>query len=433
MSADLHAAFGAEDSTVKQSQVSRSNPESAHVRQTDQHHPSTPSRHFVQQTEENSTESPLWNRAVNGNDVLFDAGDADLQDDFGDFETAKNPIQEIFGHQDTESAATFSPDKSKVAGSLTHVPDLLGIDVSTSDTTAESQEAQQRPDDVRQSIHNDDDGWGAFEDIKSDEPPDLGNLYIKPAVQPLARRKEIVVDAPDDEWESFDDRPTTAASLPSSSTSNSESRVIAKHTTPQPVITRPTNVPPPSSLLQLLSAVFQVLHQSNAAGKTPTQDLATQVLLVYRTASRIVAGRSLRWKRDLKLAQSVRIGQSGKAGGMKLTALNKSEVTKEQRDAEDLVEDWSKQLHEFHSIIAKAGLPSRPLKLSAIVPLVSSQQTSVKNASQQCALCGLKRSERLSEIEAHVDDLFGEFWLEHWGHKDCCDFWQSYNGMLGHR
>jgi len=141
----------------------------------------------------------------------------------------------------------------------------------------------------------------------------------------------------------------------------------------------------------------------------------------------------MRWKRDTILAQSVRIGQAGKGGGMKLAAVNRSESTKEERDSEEMAHDWSRYLLEFNSILAQAGFPSHRMKLSASLSLKTVKHTSTSDLSKQCALCGLKRTERLSDIDVDVDDLFGEFWTEHWGHRDCCEFWYSYKDLLGHR
>jgi hypothetical protein len=54
-------------------------------------------------------------------------------------------------------------------------------------------------------------------------------------------------------------------------------------------------------------------------------------------------------------------------------------------------------------------------------------------APHACALCGLKRDERIPKIDENVEDSFGEWWTEHWGHTECRQFWEDNMGLLGQR
>ena len=211
-----------------------------------------------------------------------------------------------------------------------------------------------------------DDDWGEFEQTQMDEVSDLSNLRVTKSGPPSAEPEAVIADVLDDAWEPFEEEEpaATRASL-ASMPHHASGRAVATTSMSQDATTtfeRPTNVPPPSSLLQLLPSVFKSIHINNVAGTIAKLELASRVLLVYRTASRVVSGRALRWKRDTLLAQSVRIGQAGKSGGMKLTAVNKSETTKEDRDVEEIINDWSGYLHEFNSIVSSPSLPS-PISL----------------------------------------------------------------------
>ena len=434
MSADLYAVFAAAEPKPVTASITQANIP-----------PSTPMRNLSRHLGRQNEATLLWKQTVDGSDVLFDAELNGIEDDFGDFETAEKPADTGPDAHAITDVAAISMRGPQRAGSLNGDFKLLDTDDRP---THKRQATNTIPSHKLNSarlgtteVHDtpfveEDDGWGDFEQNESPEIQDPGNLNIHPTAQPGVTAGEINSSSPDDDWEPFVDSLSAATTMPSpilrprSSVGTATSRITTKQTT---VSQRPTNIPPPSSLLQLILAVFQSLCTTNARGATTSADLASQVLLVYRTASRIVAGRTFRWKRDMILGQNMRIGQAGKAGGMKLAAVNKSETAKEQRDAEEMVQDWSKRVHGFNSIIAQAGLSPQRMRLSSSMPLKISKQPSGTHSSRQCALCGLRRTERLSDVDAHVDDLFGEFWLEHWGHKDCCDFWLLYGDMLEQR
>ncbi|ETI27571.1 hypothetical protein G647_00020 [Cladophialophora carrionii CBS 160.54] len=449
MSADLFAAFLAERVTPEAPLESltqhKMSPREEHVHCS----PSTPIKSTIKRTQQPTDPSLLLNRSNDGADILFDADEAALDDDFGDFETVAKPsIDEADLTSGLDASQSAHPRTVTSVSRL--VPDLLDMNdgipeaAGAADKVSWPESAFHRHSAIpRRSTENANatvnDAWGDFEQTVSQDTPAVDNLAFGSRRKSQTVKEEMAADSADEEWEPFDEEPrsdgsyaTGAPKLPGSLPSEPV-RATPGHPRSLTVLDRPSNVPPPSSLLQLLSAVFQSIRRGNADTHTTKSDLASQVLLAFRTASRIIAGRTLRWKRDSLLAQSVRIGQAGKSGGMKLVAVNKSETSKEEREVEDMIQDWSNYIHEFNGIISRAGLPPSRMRLYPRIPLKAGKHPNSSDSSKQCALCGLKRTERLSEVDTDVEDLFGEFWVEHWGHRDCCDFWYSYKAMLGQR
>lgn len=411
--------------------------------------PSTPVRSIPQQTIQGKAESPLWRRDTHGSDVLFDAEETELDDDFGAFETVGDSNRDeanLGGDLYPLHSGNTSIQASEPPEPVSLVADLLETDdfrqqssISRSNLPQEGiQPARVTPRSKENSSEPSwGEEWGDFEQIQITERPNPSPVKRQGIANPQISASTIS-DGPDEEWEPFEDgQPDPVQSAPPQSEfSRSEGKAqqihLSRISTPR-VTDRPTNIPPPSSLLQLLSSIFESIHKSNADKTKSKVELASKIVVVYRTASRILGGRTMRWKRDTILAQSVRIGQAGKSGGMKLASVNKSESTKEQRDSEEMIRDWSRYVHEFNSILAQADFPAYRMRLAASPALKTSKDTNTSASSKPCALCGLKRTERLSDIDVEVDDLFGEFWTEHWGHKECCEFWYLYKDLLGQR
>ncbi|KAG9789911.1 hypothetical protein ABEF93_005929 [Exophiala dermatitidis] len=438
MSADLYAAFMAGGNDVPQTSKGSSGQSDVQTsHRTDQGavtvQPSynTPRREFYKQDA-----PPLWQRDRNGADVLFDADQPEPDDDFGEFESVGDSNS---GLPQVDVARQDEPPPL--------LPDLLGGDDASyaprrvANATAYPQDQtvqnQQTKKDSKGPSWEDD--WGDFEQTGVGEQPGLEQSANQGNAEPFTG-SDSIVDAAEDDWEPFSDgepeKKQNTARAPTKNVSTLAQPVQAAPSpapSAAPAFERPTNVPPPSSLLQLLSSACQTIHNHNTGHVKPKAELASQVMGVYRTACRVVAGRSLRWKRDTILAQSVRIGQAGKSGGMKLASLNKNESAKELRDAEEMIHDWSNYLHEFKSILAQAHFPPHRLRISSTSTIQTLKYTSGKDSTKQCAVCGLRRTERLPEVDVDADDIFGEFWTEHWGHKECYDFWYTYKELLGHR
>ncbi|KAF7122537.1 hypothetical protein CNMCM5793_000562 [Aspergillus hiratsukae] len=204
---------------------------------------------------------------------------------------------------------------------------------------------------------------------------------------------------------------------------------------------RPTNIPPPSLLLELFPTLFEQLREESTKARRGLQQedqletAASLVLCTLKVVARVVAGRTLRWKRDTILSQSMRIGpaRSGKPGGMKLSTVNKNESVKEQQKAVDVLTLWRDHAALFNSVIQASGRqPIQAIAEHARVVTATAAQGAIK-ASHACALCGLKRDERLPKIDENVQDSFGEWWVEHWGHSECKELWEKNMGLLAQR
>ena len=217
----------------------------------------------------------------------------------------------------------------------------------------------------------------------------------------------------------------------------------------------PTNIPPPAVLLSLLPLLFSELHMrffQPLAGQSPSAKArilsgATTVeylqgwLGLAVTGAHIIAGRKLRWKRDTFLSQGMRIGPAGRSGGMKLTGIDKSEKNKEEREVVDVVRAWREHAGRLRSAVTAAQSAFKARSMGAIPDI---QETMVvKTAKQadggvpaphQCALCGLKRDERVHQVDYQVRDSFGEWWIEQVSmHKDCRSFWEEQKDSIRQR
>ena len=214
----------------------------------------------------------------------------------------------------------------------------------------------------------------------------------------------------------------------------------------------PSNIPPPSILLLLVLTIFQsllantknVISLTEASTFPPDQSRVDQLQLclsIVRAAARIIAGRKLRWKRDTHLSQSMKIGpaHSGKAGGMKLTGVDRTESLREDREVAEALSVWRKHLGGLRAAITMVNAELR--KTVLFVPDISENmhvrvaklEDGALTAPKSCFLCGLKRDERLDKVDVNVEDSFGEWWTDHWGHFDCRIFWERQESSLEQR
>ncbi|KAK5108728.1 hypothetical protein LTR62_007875 [Meristemomyces frigidus] len=246
-----------------------------------------------------------------------------------------------------------------------------------------------------------------------------------------------------DEWDDFEEAPTTStASAVPSITSRIVSVTAIQHSkspkrNPLPHLP-PPNIPPPSVLLSLFPALL-----SPPLNPNPN---SLHTLLSHATAlAHIIAGRKLRWKRDVHLSQSMRIGPSASSGGsgkggMKLTGVDRGEIAKEDREVLECLRVWKGQVGKLRSAVAaaNAALPARQGWLPAVPELA--EQLTIRTlkvseggftAPAACALCGLRREERVVKVDVAVEDSFGEWWIEGANmHVVCAEFWGEYEGRL---
>lgn len=257
-----------------------------------------------------------------------------------------------------------------------------------------------------------------------------------------------VKEADFEDWpETFID-PINPAKAPTSSNlvERSTSRTSTKAANPGPP---PSNVPPPSVLLPLVTTTFRSLAADvkmvvssgiDSSNHSSPLDQARMyqvkdALATARAGARIIAGRKLRWKRDTLLSQSMKTGPaSSKLGGMKLAGLDKTESRREDAEAAEAVRIWQEQVGGLRSAIAKASLQMPVPEMLELMPIrILKVSEGAVTAPKCCFLCGVKRDERVSKVDVSVEDSFGEWWTEHWGHVDCTSFWADHKASLSQR
>lgn len=408
-------------------------------------------------------------------DILFDAtswndsNDHSVEDDeFGDFETAMSsppnqhflPIVSPLIAPETSGKLSFTSNLATMSPPYPKAPKPLSshkknppidLELSTKTTTSMMEHSPNmessvfgRPVDTLQSRKNaahqgstskdshDDEGWGDFADLPAPT--------IKPKPSPVIEADAWVWDAIDNPIaQAAVQNPVPAPALP-----------LASSAVP------PTNIPPPSILLSLFPQIFNlpqstlfqsVANQSFTVRNRILSDPSTITFLqgyihLATVAARIIAGRKLRWKRDLHLSQAMRIGPAaaagGKGGGMKLTVVDRAEATREDREASEVVRVWREQVGRLRSAIAVANSNARGKAARLTVPEIGEamqvkSEPGAPTALKPCSLCGLKRDERIVKIDVQIEDSFGEWWVEHWGHRTCRNFWVEQEGELRHR
>ena len=151
---------------------------------------------------------------------------------------------------------------------------------------------------------------------------------------------------------------------------------------------------------------------------------------------------------------------SGNKSGMKLHGLDKTESKREEREVEELLRVWKANVGKIRAgvvalgKIEERGANTRTGTVSGTVPLPAAVPTSAAliipelsgvpiiktlprregNSIPTCVLCGLNRDERVGKVDGDdVQDCFGEWWVEWWGHVDCEWFWDVYEGELRSR
>ncbi|PMD24167.1 hypothetical protein NA56DRAFT_29377 [Hyaloscypha hepaticicola] len=412
-------------------------------------------------------------KSSSGGEILFDAdevsNDAKDDDDFGDFETVTSsaaPLQpqqsqslnELFG------ATTLSSRTSK------RPVDLLTAATNLSSNTLPYPQAPKSPSFQERN---------PFSELglttkqlssvkKEDKTNSASPITAWPTFVAADPKPELYRDSPvaanedDEEWGDFADLPPEPATVTTAKVmSGIEADAWAWDSADQvsevarPVeMTPPTNIPPPSVLLTLFPPLFDlpqstlfkaVANQTFSLKNRIISDPATveflrAYLLIAVVAARLIAGRKLRWKRDTLLSQAMKIGPAaaGGKGGMKLTGVDKAEATREDREAADVVRVWKEQLGRLRSAISIANSSIGDSSAHLIIPEINEamhvkSQEGALTAPKPCIICGLKRDERINKVDVQVEDSFGEWWVEHWGHRACRNVWLEHESKLKHR
>ncbi|KZF22219.1 hypothetical protein L228DRAFT_247858 [Xylona heveae TC161] len=390
-------------------------------------------------------------------DILFDASlDQLIDEEFGDFESAALPtasttedlisigpetVQPSSGRNNEQHSLQIQPEgKIKTRVLPRSKCDQTLASPHTMPAVAERQMAR------HDTLIKENEDWGDLMDFE--DPLDSNPC----SVLTPSRRSEGAISG----GRSHGNTPghSTTLSIPHahctafnaparnpSSSSSSSSKVVA-----------PTNIPQPSILLPLITSSFNAFQsrfsapisiQSHSVREKAIYDPAMieflrGYILLGVVATRIIAGRKLRWRRDKYLSQGTKIGpaQSGQKGGMKLAGLDRMEDLKEVREIAETVQAWSTQLGILRSILVAAkskdsnfSLKIPELKSTPSIRTLSEMEGGL-SATYCCALCGLKRNERVGGVDVDVEDSFGEWWAEHWGHRTCKNFWEEHKSTL---
>jgi hypothetical protein len=412
-------------------------------------------------------------KSSSGGEVLFDADEisnaAEDDDDFGDFETVtsaepNSQPQQSQSLNDLFSATSLNSKSSK------RPSDLLTASTSLTSNFLPYPQAPKSPSFQERNPFSDLGlATNQLSSLKSeDRPKSASPVTAWPTFEPTVPKPELYRDSPltakddEEEWGDFADLPPeTPAMVIAKPATGIHADAWAWDTADQVTatvapagVTPPTNIPPPSVLLALFPPLFdlpqstlfkavanQTFSLKNRIISDPTTvEFLRAYLLIAIVAARLIAGRKLRWKRDTLLSQAMKIGPAaaGGKGGMKLTGIDKAETTREDREAAEVVRVWRDQLGRLRSAIAVANSNIKDASAHLVIPEINEAmhvktQEGALTAPKPCIICGLKREERVNKVDVQVEDSFGEWWVEHWGHRACRNFWLEHESKLKRR
>lgn len=308
----------------------------------------------------------------------------------------------------------------------------------------------------------------ALDDAFTQQNLDKNIINGKPTL--ASSSSSIPNPTPEEEaWDDFEEAPTSSSATQMQknsatptlldnlafqhSTTSTASRPASADSMP------PTNVPPPVVLLSLFPSIFASGQEALLNPLAKLDFKQRQILLAHPATqmflrgylgltivlAHIIAGRRLRWKRDQYLAQGMRIGPAaaGGKGGMKLVGVDKSEIAKEDRETLDALRVWKGQVGKLRTAVvaASATMPDGEGKLPPVPEIAEHMPIKTLRPAEggvtsphSCALCGLKREERVGKVDVGVNDSFGEWWVDSMSmHVLCRSFWDEHQGKLKSR
>ncbi|KAI1464663.1 uncharacterized protein F4812DRAFT_149741 [Daldinia caldariorum] len=413
--------------------------------------------------------------------VLFDADDfggeqheGENDEDFGEFETVVSPAQEVPDLLSMDSSTTPKTNtKPRAANMLSPLNLTNPVSYPQAPRSPSFQERNPFPGlavatpTIDKHFTNDPktspvtawpslnaqksagsegfgDDWGAFDDFPDEEA------------------KSNTKTNSDWDWDSIESAqlkpPTTHAPPPTAPKPQNSSwdwdpiDIKTEQQTTEPNNDLPpTNVPPPSVLLSLFP---ELLAQANTSLYKPisgqpfsiknrilsdpkTIEFLKGYLALATVLARVIAGRKLRWHRDKLLSQKMSISAAG-SKGMKLAGVDKAQAAREDREAADVVANWKEQIGRLRSAVAAANSSIKNKTEQLKIPEISESmhiqnEKMVPTAPKACVVCGLKRNERIPKVDYEVEDSFGEWWVDHWGHLACKRFWLQHENTLRQR
>lgn len=426
----------------------------------------------------------------------FDGKDAGEDDDeFGDFETTISPVQTEPQHLISTDLFTTAPTaRPHMTAKRMNTADMfsaliLNQSISSYPQAPKSPSFQDRnpfpglalstPMEPRDSQHNDnpktspvtawpatdkrsagsnkldDDGddWGAFDDLPVEPEPKhsqlddsglagWGNWDSTEPKKPDLSKPQVVTKAADEDVSSW---AWDAAQTPVETSSQADTDQVF------PINVPPINVPPPSLLLSIFPELFNQANDSlfkpisgqafsikNRILSDPkTIDSLRGYVALATVAARVIAGRKHRWHRDKFLSQSMSISAAG-SKGMKLAGIDKTQAAREDREAGDILDLWKEHVGRLRSSVATANQSLKDALQHIKIPELrdNMQAQTAKgslSAPKACIVCGLKRDERVARVDFDIEDSFGEWWTEHWGHTTCKRFWMKHESALRQR
>lgn len=390
--------------------------------------------------------------------VLFDAedpttdedGEEDGDDDFGEFATVE-----------AAPPARLQPTREETASREALQDSLIDLD-DIADSTVQQTLPITRPGLLSATTRRQPD---LFDDLDDDLPAFASahfntdkNSQAEAAtpvksVRPESKAQESKAVDDASAWENWDDQASPQQAIEHGRIERSDSLLelpsLLSRRRDKLTDNPPPNVPPPALILSIFPAIFALVKSSlfdhigesssTPGGRTAVlSNPSTGVFLesyleIARILSRIIAGRKVRWKRDTLLSQSMSIGQaaSGKVSGMKLASIDKNETAREEREASNAVRLWKLQLGKLRSALTGTGITTAIPDVAEMLPVRTAQASEgAVSAPKPCVLCALRRNERVPKVDGDVQDSFGEWWVEHWGHRSCKDFWDSHEPGL---
>lgn len=420
-----------------------------------------------------ATSRPTYTSKSSFKEVLFDATEestgVDDDDDFGDFETVTSPAPPLAPAPVPTPAAQsleglFGATTLQSKPPLKKPKDLIPPPMNLNSGPLPYPQAPKSPSFQERNPFGQQLGLAMNQVAavkKSEKPQSASPVTVWPSFEPpkpAPYQDSPVPDQADDDWGDFADLPPeTPAVANAKAASGIEAEAWGwdnadQVTSPPASIPPPSNVPPPSVILTLFPSLFdlpqstlfksvanQPFSLKNRILSDPTTiDFLRGYLFIATVAARIIAGRKLRWKRDTLLSQAMKIGPSGGKGGMKLTGVDKAEVTREDREAAEAVRIWREQLGRLKSAVAVANSSIKDSSYHLMIPEINEimqvkTEVGGLSAPKPCVICGLKREERIARVDVQVEDSFGEWWFEHWGHRACKNFWLEHESKLKHR
>ncbi|KAK0737058.1 hypothetical protein B0T21DRAFT_156479 [Apiosordaria backusii] len=284
--------------------------------------------------------------------------------------------------------------------------------------------------------------WEEFKDIPDTTTKPTAGTVQQSKTKTTSKSKPTLAPVSNSEWE-WQDWGATEEKTPENS----------NPPTHEPRGPPPTNIPPPSVLLSLCPQLLDLATTTllkplltlsttspgyqRIISSTQTLAFIKGYLALATVASRLIAGRKHRWHRDKFLSQSMSISAAAAGGkpGMKLSGVDKTQSVREEQEVAEVIEVWKKQVGRLRGVVAAMNTAHHEsLKIPELAQnMAVTTAKNVPTAPKACVVCGLKRDERVSKVDYEVEDSFGDWWVEFWGHRQCANFWVEHEKELRQR